>query len=254
MKKWMISLFILLLSGCTSLPDSKTVLTISAAASMEDALLHIKKQYEANHPNVSLSFNFASSGTLQKQIEQGAPVDIFISAAAGPFENLKTKGFIVPQQSDDLVYNELVLITSNMFRTPIDSLHDLTREPIKTIAIGIPETVPAGTYAKKWLKSEKLWEPLNNKLVFAKDVRQVLMYVESQNAEAGIVYRTDALLSKDVRIVMKASNSINRQIIYKAGIIQSSPYKEEAMDFLRYLQSTEAEKVFKNFGFSTKTL
>jgi len=253
MKKWIISLSILLLSSCTSLSGDKTALTISAAASMKDVLLQVKKQYETDHPNITLSFNFASSGTLQKQIEQGAAVDVFISAAAEPFQALKTKGFIVSQHNDDLVYNELVLVTSNTLHVPVNSLHDLKQESIKTIAIGTPETVPAGAYAKKWLESSQMWNPLRNKFVFTNDVRQALMYVESENADAAIVYWTDAILSKNIRIVTKASNSINEQIVYKAGVIQSSPHLKEASDFLQYLKGREVEKLFKNSGFLTKT-
>jgi molybdate transport system substrate-binding protein len=252
MKKWIVLLLSLLLVSCSNSSKEKVTLTISAAASMKDVLTPIKEQYEAKHPSVQLSFNFASSGTLQKQIEQGAPVDLFISAATEPFQQLKNKELIVHQPSDHLVYNELVLITSNTLRESIHSLHDLTHESIKTIAIGIPETVPAGAYAKKWLESEKMWDTLTNKFVFAKDVRQVLTYVESGNAEAGIVYRTDALTSKHVHISAEAGHSLKEQIVYEAGVIQSSSHKKEAIQFLQYLYSDTAKKLFQEFGFKVK--
>jgi molybdate transport system substrate-binding protein len=249
MKKWISLLLILLLVGCSNPSDEKITLTISAAASMKDVLRSIEKQYETKHPSVQLLFNFASSGTLQKQIEQGAPVDLFISASPTVFKDLKRKGLIMPRQNHHLVYNELVLITSKTLKTSIHSSHDLTSQNVKTIATGIPETVPAGAYAKQWLETVHVWGKIQKKLVFAKDVREVLTYVQSGNAEAGIVYKTDALSAKNVHIVVKAGQALKEPIVYEAGVIQSSPHKEEAEQFLNYLQSNEAKKIFKEFGF-----
>jgi molybdate transport system substrate-binding protein len=250
MKKWIHLLLIFLLFGCSNSAEPKMTLTISAAASMKDVLSSIKKQYEAKHPSVQLSFNFASTGTLKKQIEQGAPVDLFISASPDVFKELKNKGFIMPRQNDHLVYNELVLIASKTIKTPIHSPEDLTNKNIQTIAIGIPETVPAGAYAKQWLEAVHVWDKVKEKLILAKDVREVLTYVESGNAEAGIVYRTDALSSKKIDIAAQANHHLFKEpIVYEAGVIQSSPHKKQAKDFLYYLQSNETKKIFKEFGF-----
>jgi molybdate transport system substrate-binding protein len=249
MKKWIYVLLIFLLFGCTHPAEEKVTLTISAAASMKDVLHSIKEQYEAKHPSVQLSFNFASTGTLKKQIEQGAPVDLFISASPDVFKELKKRGFIMPRQNNHLVYNELVLIASKTGKAPIHSPEDLANKNIKAIAIGIPETVPAGAYAKQWLEAVHVWDQVKEKLILAKDVRQVLTYVESGNAETGIVYRTDALSSKNVHIVAKAPSSSHEPIVYEAGVIQSSPHKKEAEQFFNYLQGNEAKKIFKDWGF-----
>ncbi|WP_228485549.1 molybdate ABC transporter substrate-binding protein [Thermaerobacillus caldiproteolyticus] len=250
LKKWVSCLcMVLLLVSCTHSPDKKVTITVAAAASMKDVLTSIGKQYENKHPATHLVFNFASSGTLQKQIEQGAPMDVFISADPTSFRQLKEKRLVISKRNEPLVYNELVLIVPKQRQNGVHSLSDTTNPAVQSIAIGIPETVPAGAYAKQWLQSTHLWEKLQGKLVLAKDVRQVLTYVESENVDAGIVYRTDALSSDNVLITTKAPDSLNRKIAYDAGVVASSSQTKEAQQFIKYLYSREAKQVFKQYGF-----
>lgn len=175
-------------------------MTVSAAASLTDALKEIQKAYETKNTNIKLNFNFGASGALQQQIEQGAPADLFLSAAPKNMQALVDKQLIDTNKQKNLLNNELVVVTPADGKTEVKSIADLAKAEVKHVAIGIPESVPAGNYAKEALTNAKLWDTLQSKTVQGKDVRQVLQYVETGNAEAGFVYKTDALTSKQVTI------------------------------------------------------
>lgn len=243
------SVLLLAISGCAERTDRQEVeLTISAAASLQDALEQIAAMYKKEQPNVALNFNYGASGALQQQIIQGAPVDMFFSASKAPFEVLIANGTI--EQSIDLLHNELVLITANEERAVVKGMQDLVRADVGKIAIGTPEVVPAGDYAKEYLENMNLWSQLEPKLVFAKDVRQVLTYVETENVEAGFVYKTDALTSKKVKIVEQASTSAHSAITYPLGIIKNSKQQQEAQTFYEFLQKENILQVFVDYGFT----
>lgn len=238
-------------SSASSLPPSeRTELTISAAASLTDVLEELQPIFEEAHPAIQLSFNFGGSGSLQQQIEQGAPADLFLSAAEKNTQALIDKGLIDTENTTTLLTNELVLITSNNSDQPITSEQDLTAEDIKIVALGIPESVPAGSYAQEALTSLGLYEQLQSKIVQAKDVRQVLQYVETGNADAGFVYKTDALTSSKVKIVHTVDPASYTSITYPAGVVSDSKYPEAAETFYDFLQSPEAHAVFTSYGFS----
>lgn len=221
-------------------------LTISAAASLQDALEELKTTYEKEHDSVKILYNFGGSGALQQQILQGAPVDLFFSAAEDKFDALVKKEMI-EQQGTDLLANELVLIVPKNNEKQIHSFDDLLQAG--KIALGTPETVPAGQYGVDTLKSMQLWESLASKVVYTKDVRQVLTYTESENVDAGIVYKTDALVSDKVDVVATADDATHAPIIYPVGVLKASIHGQEANDFYQFLQSDEAMNVFKKYGF-----
>jgi molybdate transport system substrate-binding protein len=227
-------------------------LTISAAASLKDAMDVIQNTYQEEHPEVTLKFNFGGSGSLQQQISQGAPVDLFFSAAEDKFDLLVEGGDIAKEYGVDLLGNELVLVVSKEVKSSITSFQDLAKEEVDKISIGIPESVPAGKYAKESLENTNIWKDVESKVVYAKDVRQVLSYVETGNVAAGIVYKTDALISDKVNIVATADPETHSPIIYPVGIIKDSKNYEEVKDFYSYLQSPDALKVFQEYGFTTK--
>jgi molybdate transport system substrate-binding protein len=231
-------------------PAENVELIISAAASLTDALEEIKTAYEDSHTNIKLNFNFGASGALQQQIEQGAPADLFLSAAAKNMKLLIEKQLIEESQHKSLLINELVVVIPADGKSTVQSIDDLAKEDIRHLAIGIPETVPAGNYAKEALTNAKLWDALQSKIVQGKDVRQVLTYVESGNAEAGFVYKTDALTSDDVIIAFPVDPKSYTPIEYPAGIVKATKHSKEASDFYTYLQSKEAQAVFEKFGFS----
>lgn len=229
--------------------DAQISLTISAAVSLKDAMDVIQKNYKDEHPNITLDFNFGGSGSLQQQISQGAPVDLFFSAAEDKFDILVQEGHIEEEERIDLLGNELVLIVPK-HDDAIKNFNDLTKEATHQISIGTPETVPAGKYAKESFKQMGIWEETEPKIVYAKDVRQVLSYVETGNVEAGIVYKTDANVSNQVDIVAVADSATHTPIIYPVGIIKASKQYDAAKDFYTYLQSKEALEVFVAYGFT----
>jgi len=234
----------------TSAPAETVELTVSAAASLTDALKEVETAYEAAHAGVKISFNFGASGALQQQIEQGAPADLFLSAAAKNMKALVDKQLIDPAQQTALLTNELVIVVPTDAKTVPAALADLTKPEVKAIAIGIPESVPAGSYAKDALTKAQLWDTLQAKIVQGKDVRQVLQYVETGNADAGFVYKTDALTSTKVQVAFAADPATYAPIVYPFGIVKATKHPQEAADLYAYLQSQAAVDVFKKYGFS----
>ncbi|MET3545338.1 molybdate transport system substrate-binding protein [Paenibacillus favisporus] len=225
-------------------------LIISAAASMTDALQEIQQAYEAEHANVKLNFNFGASGALQQQIEQGAPADLFLSAAVKNMKALEDKQLIDSSHEKDLLANELVAVVNAKEPAQVSGMEDLKGTGLKKIAIGIPESVPAGNYAKEALTNANLWDTLQPKLVQAKDVRQVLQYVETGNADAGFVYKTDALTSDQVKVALTVDPSAYTPIVYPVGIVKATKHSQEAVDFYEYLQTDSVLDIFKKYGFS----
>lgn len=234
----------------TAQPTESVELTISAAASMTDALTEIQQKYEADRQTIKLSFNFGASGALQQQIEQGAPADLFLSAAVKNMTALVDKQLIDTNNQTNLLTNELVVVVPADGQSSISAIEDLTKEDVKTVAIGIPESVPAGNYAKEALTYAKLWDTLQAKAVQAKDVRQVLQYVETGNADAGFVYKTDALTSDKVKVAFAVDPASYKKIEYPIGIVKATKHAKEAEDFYTYLQTQEALDVFIKYGFT----
>ncbi|MDR4949171.1 molybdate ABC transporter substrate-binding protein [Neobacillus cucumis] len=253
-------LFLLALSGCSTkeqtkkpeeqkqaASEKKVELTISAAASLQDALTDIKADFEKEHPNVTLNYNFGASGALQQQIFQGAPVDLFFSAAEDKFQKLVQDGLIEKKNGIDLVGNELVLVVPKDSNKGIKTFEDLTKAD--KVALGTPESVPAGQYGKQTLDKLNVWKSIEGKVVYGKDVRQVLTYVESNNVDAGIVYKTDALTSQKVEIVATAKDDTHDPIIYPVGVIKNSAHLKEAQLFYEYLQNAQSMKTLEKYGF-----
>jgi molybdate transport system substrate-binding protein len=240
-------------TGCTALsehPTAKTTLIVSVPASMSDAMTEISRRYEKEHPQLEVQLNFGSSGSLKRQIEKGAPVDVYISAGKKEVDDLVHSGRIDAGDVRCFAENTLVLIQSSSSSHPLHSLADLKSPAIRWIAIGDPNTVPAGRYAAESLEHAQLWDSVKPKLVLAKDVRQVLTYVENRNVTAGIVYRTDALTTKKVRIVQTLNN--HQPILYCSGLVQHTRHPQTANDFQAYLLSPAAASILQKHGFSPK--
>lgn len=239
------------LSSCGRLAaGDRTVLLVSAAASLKESAEQAAREYMKQHPDVKIEFNFGSSGTLQRQIEQGAPADLFLSAGQAQMDALNAKHLV--QDSRDVLSNRLVLIVRSDLRK-FDSIKDISgllAAQFRTIGIGEPETVPAGIYAKQTLTSLGVWDKLQTKLVYGKDVRQVLTYVETGNADAGIVYRTDAEGDSKVTSLLEFDAESHEPILYPFGLLANSGHPREAEAFYRYLASEPALKVFQAYGFS----
>jgi molybdate transport system substrate-binding protein len=238
--------FVFLLSACS--PDSEKVeLTISAAASLKDSLEEIKVQFETEHPGMSLSFNFGSSGSLRKQIDQGAPIDVFLSASEKDYLALADSGAV--SAGERLFSNSLVLVVGKEIQAA--GLNDVMESDLK-LAIGTPETVPAGFYAKEALENMGLWEETASRTVYAKDVRHVMTLLEHGAADAGIVYESDAMAVQDSRIIHRFEADTHSPILYWGGIVEAGEQHEESKLFLEFLQKEKALKIFKRYGFETE--
>ncbi|WP_348620254.1 molybdate ABC transporter substrate-binding protein [Paenibacillus polymyxa] len=241
-------------NGSSSQTYSKTAetieLTISAAASLTDALKEIQHSYESTHTGIKLNFNFGGSGALEKQIEQGAPSDLFLSASTKNMNSLVNQQLINTKKQKTWLTNELVAVIPADGTMNIASVTDLTKKEVKKVAIGIPESVPAGNYAQEALTKAKLWDTLQSKLVQAKDVRQVLQYVETGNADVGFVYKTDALTSQKAKIAFEVNPKTYSPVEYPIGIVKATKHIQEAEDFYAYLQSQESLNIMDKYGFT----
>ncbi|MFB9328553.1 molybdate ABC transporter substrate-binding protein [Paenibacillus aurantiacus] len=233
----------------TSQADARTELVISAAASLKDGLEALKPRFEEAYPSIRLTFNYGSSGALQKQIEQGAPADLFLSAGTQQIEALRKRALI--KESVTLLGNELVVVVPKDDATvkTLDGLGNLADERYRVIAVGQPETVPAGQYAKEALEATGIWGTIADRLVFAKDVRQALAYAETGNADAALVYATDAAASSQAVIALRIDSGLHAPIVYPAALLAESDHPNEAAIFYKYLKSAEAAESFASFGF-----
>jgi molybdate transport system substrate-binding protein len=224
-------------------------ITVSAAISLKDALDELGPMYERAHPGAKITFNYGGSGTLQHQIEQGAPVDVFFSAAQKQMDTLESEGLLVPGSRRDLVANTLVLIAPAS-SISVQGFPDLARPEVKIVALGEPATVPAGMYARQALAHLGLLAAIEKKFVYAKDVRAVLTYVATGDADAGLVYQTDAQASPQVRVVARAPRDSNDPIVYPAAVIRNSKNIAAASAFLNFLGGHAARAVFEKYGFA----
>lgn len=228
--------------------DEAVEINISAAASLTDALTELQTEY-AKKSNANLMFNFGGSGALQQQIQEGAPCDLFFSASKDNMDNLEKAGLVLKETRKDLLGNTLTLIASKEKKEKIKDEKGLLNKEIKSISIGVPESVPAGKYAKESFKNLGNWDQIQSKLIFAKDVRQVLEYVDSGNVDCGIVYKSDALLLKTGSIVSDLPEDSHSKIVYPTAIMKEAKQPKAAKAFYQFLQSDEAKGVFEKYGF-----
>ena len=233
-------------------PAANREITVSAAISLKDAFEEIGKIYMERNPLVKVIFNFGASGDLARQIEAGAPVDVFASASPKDMDDIDRKGLLVPDSRKDFARNTVVLIQSVRSTIGLDSMRDLLRAEVKRIAIGNPKTVPAGRYSEEALRHFNLWEALKDKLVFGENVRQVLDYVARNEADAGLVYSTDAAVrSKDIRVVEKLPADSHQPVIYPIGVIKGTRAESKARSFVDFVVSPEGQKILGRYGFIT---
>lgn len=232
-------------SACHS--PSQTTLTISVASSVQDAIVEAENAYERENPGVFFRNNFGSSGTLARQIEQGAPVDAFLSAGVTPMDLLDGQGLLGSGSRSDLLRNSLVLIAPA--QSTLQSFEQLTSAPVRLIAMGDPGSVPAGQYSKQTLDSLSLYDKLKSKIVLGTDVRQVLTYVETGNADAGFVYASDAQTSGKVRIVAVAPEASHNPIVYPIAEIKGSKNDAVIRGFIAFLRSPTTQAIFARYGF-----
>lgn len=231
-------------------PKGKIDIMVSAAISLTDAMEELKSIYEEENQNINIIYNFGASGALMQQIEEGAPVDLFLSAAQKQMNELEEKDLIIKESRLDFVGNDLVLIVNKNHQDTIKSVNDLLNLTNEKIAMGEPESVPAGKYTADTLTSLGLYDDLLDNIVFTKNVRQVITYVDSENAVAGFCYGSDTTIATDSVISEIVKEESHEPIIYPAAIIKDSKNSEATEDFLNFVNTNEAQEIFEKHGFS----
>ena len=253
-------LFSLAVAGCTSSENgdkaqenaSQKEVYIVAAASMTDAVKEIGANYEKQHPDVKLMYNFGSSGALQSQIEQGAPADVFISAAQKQMNALEEENLIDKATRKDLLENKVVLIVPKNSTLVLDDFAATATDKVSKIALGEPKSVPVGQYSEEIFTNLNLWADIKAKAVYASDVRQVLSWVETGEVDCGVVYATDAAISDKVKVLLEAPAGTHKPVVYPAAMVSSSKNPEIAKDFLAYLSQDEQKAILAKYGFDVK--
>jgi molybdate transport system substrate-binding protein len=226
-------------------------LRVSAASSLTDALHDIAKIYERDTHD-TLLFDFGASSTLARQIAEGAPSDVFFSADELKMDQLQQRGFIVKASRRSILSNTLVIIVPSDSNLKINGPADLADNAISNIAVAEPQSVPVGIYAKEYLRAQHVWDRIKDKVIPTENVRAALAAVESGNVQTGIVYRTDALISRAVRIAFEVPASEGPKISYPVAIVGDSKQKAAAQKFIDFLQSPAAQEVFRKYGFLIK--
>jgi molybdate transport system substrate-binding protein len=234
-------------SAPQSMPERPTI-TVSAAVSLTDALTAATQEYTRGGGG-TVRFNFAASNVLARQIVNGAPVDVFISADAAQMDMVARAGLLRDGSRINLLTNQLAVVVPNDRQRTFTSITDLTGQEYRRIAIGDPEAVPAGVYAKQYLQHEGLWTAVESRLVPSVSVRAALVAVESGAADAAIVYRTDARLSTRASIAWLVPADRGPKVVYPAAIVRTSTQPAESQRFIDFLRSAAAASVFERFGF-----
>ncbi|WP_319370264.1 molybdate ABC transporter substrate-binding protein [uncultured Ilyobacter sp.] len=247
---FIVALFSLLIFACGKNKEAaeiKKEITVSAAASLTEIMDELKPLFEEKY-NTKLIVNLASSGTLQRQIEEGAPVDVFISASENKMDILMEKGLLEEDARENLLKNSLVLIVNKESIDKVKSMKDLNKSDVK-VSIGEPGSVPAGRYAKESLEYYGDYEGIEANLIFAKNVKQVLSYVEAGEVDAGIVYESDIVNLKNSVTAQKIEVESHSPIVYPGAVIKSSENKKSAKEFIEFFKSSEVKKLAEKYGF-----
>jgi molybdate transport system substrate-binding protein len=239
---------VLLVSSAAWADHPAEELMVSTAASLTDAFAEIGRSFEKAHPGTKVLFNFAASGALASQIERGAPVDVFASAAQADMDRLQRGGFVVAKTRTDFAANSLVVVVPDDSTITIRSLADLRKPEVKRVAIGHPETVPAGRYAMQALKSLGVADAIRDKLVFANDVRQARTYAVQKEVDAALVYSTDAK-AKGIKVACRVPRKAHGRIAYPAAVMAQSKHRDTAELFVKYLTGKQSRGILAKYGF-----
>ncbi len=254
MKKLVLVLFVSLMCiafvGAQGVQEEKTEILVSAAASLTNCMEELSSLFMQENPLIAVTCNYGSSGSLQMQIEQGAPADVFFSAGIKQMKALQTKALMDDATVKDILENKVVLIVPKEGKM-LASFDALTDDSIAKIGVGDPKSVPAGQYAAQVFQNLQLADTIASKLVFAKDVREVLFWVETENVQAGVVYATDAKISTGVKICTTAPEGSHVPIVYPVGIVKDSKHPLQAKVFVDFLFTEQAGAIFAKYGFTT---
>lgn len=237
-------------SSSSSGAGEQKVLHVSAAASLTNVMQDIAADYEKQHPDVKVEFNFGSSGALQQAIENGGNTDVFVSAAQKQMNALEKAGLLADGTRADLLVNDVVLIVPQDSKKNIASFEDLKSDAVQHLALGEPKGVPVGQYSEEIFTKMNMLDAMKAKAVYGSDVRQVLAWVEGGEADAGLVYATDAAITDGVKVVAKAPANTHKPIIYPAAVLKDSKQLELAKDFEQFLKNDTSKALFEKYGFT----
>jgi molybdate transport system substrate-binding protein len=252
-------IYTMVFTGCGSVPTpsssadsskaSQIELHVFAAASLTESLKQIMEMYKSIAPDTTIVLNLDSSGTLKTQIEQGADVDIFISAAQKQMDALEETGSILNETRKDLLINKVVLIVPENSEKEIQSFQDCTTNKVKLIALGNSD-VPVGTYSEEIFIHLGVWDEIKSKTSFGNNVKQVLSQVESGSVDCGVVYATDVSTASGVTVVASAPEGSHSPVVYPAALLKTTQNKSAAQRFLEFLSEEDAATAFKSVGFT----
>ncbi len=248
-------LFILISAVVFSAPslafaEGQKEIIVSAAISLKNAFEDIGKLYETRNAGTKITFNFGASGDLMKQIEGGAPVDVFASAAQKDMDDAEKKGLIAVVSRVNFAANSIVLVIPVNTKVVIKSFGDLKSGSIRKIAVGNPRTVPAGRYAEEVFTYYKMLNEIKDKLVFTENVRQALDYVVRNEVDAGVVYSTDAMVRiRELTIAATAPESSHKPVVYPIAVVKTSKNSDVAKAFISLVTSEEGKKILAKYGF-----
>jgi molybdate transport system substrate-binding protein len=245
---WLLLCVAMLISQLVALPSQAADLMVAAAASLTNAFTEIGKAYEKATPGTRVLFNFAASGQLLQQIARGAPVDVFASADLETMDRAETQRLILRSSRVNFAANKLLVVVPADSKLEISKLQDLTSPQVQRIALGTPETVPAGRYAKAALESAGLWQELTPKFIFTQNVRQSLDYVFRGEVDAGFVYATDVAVSPvKVRIALEVA--LQSPVVYPIGAVKGFGNENRALDFIAFVRSEAGQAILAKYGF-----
>ncbi len=231
--------------------SQQTEITVSAAISLKNAFEEIGKSFEAKNPGIKVFFNFGGSGDLARQIEAGAPVDVFASASPKDMQDIQNKNLLIPETRAVFAGNSIVIVQPSQSSLKLAGMEDLKKPEVRRIGIGNPQTVPAGRYAAEIFAFYKLSDALKEKLIMGENVRQVLDYVVRGEVDAGIVYKTDALTQPSgVKIFFDVPQASHSPVLYPAAVIKNTKSQEAAKRFVRFVAGdTASRSIFEKYGF-----
>lgn len=248
MKKLSRVLLTLVLGGLW-LSAQAAEITVAAAASLTDAFKEASAQFSKANPDIKVQFTFAGSGALLQQITQGAPVDVFASADPFTMNQAQERNLLVANSRHDFAQNTLVVVSSAHFHGVLAKLGDLTQDSIKRIAVATPESVPVGRYSKAVLEAQKLWQPIQDKVIFTQNVRHSLDYAARGEVDAAFVYATDAAMMPG-KVKTLFTVTLAEPILYPIAAIKDCQDPIAAQKFVRFVLSDEGQAILARYGFS----
>lgn len=237
-----------LLSGCTNTSaENGDELLVSTASSLTEVMKKMEEEFHQVEPDIELSFNYGSSSKLRSQIEQGAPADLFLSASEKDMERLGSKQLVKAETVVSFAENRLVLASSEEFPETMD-FAEILMGTEEAIAVGEPDSVPVGDYTKQALSSQGLWQPLEGRLIYAKDARQVVTYIESGNAGLGIVYSSDSVISQEIKGTLEVPGQED-PVVYPGAVVAASEKQQAAAAFLDFVTGPKGQAILEQYGF-----